>query len=64
MTHIHNARSLGATAQEIMEVFEIVSVIGIHGALIAAPMLESMFPEAPTQLNTSYTARTSQTAQP
>jgi len=62
--HILNARRLGATVQEIMEVIEIVSVIGIHGALIAAPMLESMFPEASTQLNTSYTAGTSRTAQP
>jgi alkylhydroperoxidase/carboxymuconolactone decarboxylase family protein YurZ len=41
-THMRNARRVGATAQEIMEVIEIVSVIGIHGALIGAPMLESL----------------------
>jgi len=45
-SHIRNARGLGATAQEIIEVIEIVSVIGIHGALIGAPMVESLFPDA------------------
>jgi alkylhydroperoxidase/carboxymuconolactone decarboxylase family protein YurZ len=39
-THMRNALRHGATQEEIMEVLEIVSVIGIHGALIAAPMLE------------------------
>jgi alkylhydroperoxidase/carboxymuconolactone decarboxylase family protein YurZ len=38
--HMRNARRLGATAGEIMEVLEIASVIGIHGALMGAPMLE------------------------
>ena len=38
--HMRNARRLGATAEEIMEVLEIASVIGIHGALMGAPMLE------------------------
>jgi alkylhydroperoxidase/carboxymuconolactone decarboxylase family protein YurZ len=41
--HMHNAVRHGATAQELMEVLEIVSVIGIHGALVAVPMLESCF---------------------
>jgi alkylhydroperoxidase/carboxymuconolactone decarboxylase family protein YurZ len=41
--HIRHAIRYGATAQEVMEVLEIVSVIGIHGALIAFPMLESGF---------------------
>jgi alkylhydroperoxidase/carboxymuconolactone decarboxylase family protein YurZ len=41
--HMHNALRYGATAQELMEVLEIVSVIGIHGALIAVPMLEGYF---------------------
>jgi alkylhydroperoxidase/carboxymuconolactone decarboxylase family protein YurZ len=39
-THMRNALRHGATAGELMEVLEIVSVIGIHGALIATPMLE------------------------
>ena len=38
--HMRNAVRYGATAAEIMEVLEIVSVVGIHGASIAAPMLE------------------------
>ena len=42
-THMRNALRHGATQEEIMEVLEIASVIGIHGALIAAPMLEDNF---------------------
>ncbi|KAA1014217.1 carboxymuconolactone decarboxylase family protein [Paraburkholderia panacisoli] len=38
--HMRNALRHGATAGEIMETIEIASVIGIHGALIASPMLE------------------------
>ncbi|OLO09945.1 gamma-carboxymuconolactone decarboxylase [Chromohalobacter japonicus] len=38
--HMRNAVRYGATAEEIMEVLEIVSVVGIHCASIAAPMLE------------------------
>jgi alkylhydroperoxidase/carboxymuconolactone decarboxylase family protein YurZ len=38
--HMRNAVRYGATAEEIMEVLEIVSVVGIHGAAVAAPMLE------------------------
>ena len=41
--HMRNALRHGATQGEIMEVLEIVSVIGIHGALIAVPMLEAHF---------------------
>jgi alkylhydroperoxidase/carboxymuconolactone decarboxylase family protein YurZ len=37
--HIENAVGYGATAQEILEVMEIASVIGIHGATSAAPIL-------------------------
>jgi hypothetical protein len=37
---MRNAIRHGATAGEIMEVLEIASVIGIHGALIGTPMLE------------------------
>jgi alkylhydroperoxidase/carboxymuconolactone decarboxylase family protein YurZ len=39
-THMRNAIRHGATQDEIMEMLEIVSVIGIHGALIGVPMLE------------------------
>lgn len=42
-THMRNALRHGATQDEIMEVLELVSVIGIHGALIATPMLEQTF---------------------
>jgi alkylhydroperoxidase/carboxymuconolactone decarboxylase family protein YurZ len=37
--HFHNAVGYGATAQELMEVLEIASVIGIHTATTAAPIL-------------------------
>jgi alkylhydroperoxidase/carboxymuconolactone decarboxylase family protein YurZ len=39
-THMRNAIRHGASAEEIMEVLEIASVSGIHGALISTPMLE------------------------
>ncbi|OZI63242.1 gamma-carboxymuconolactone decarboxylase [Bordetella genomosp. 11] len=38
--HMRNAIGYGATAQELMEVLEIVSTIGIHGAAVAVPILE------------------------
>ncbi|AXH34831.1 carboxymuconolactone decarboxylase family protein [Humibacter sp. BT305] len=37
--HIENAIGYGATAQEILEVMEIASVIGIHAVTTAAPIL-------------------------
>ena len=37
--HMRNALGLGATTAELMEVLEIVSVIGIHGALLGVPIL-------------------------
>lgn len=37
--HIVNAIDLGATAEEILEVMEIASVLGIHGVTMAAPIL-------------------------
>jgi hypothetical protein len=36
---MQNAVRLGATAAEIVEVLEIVSVIGIHAATVGAPIL-------------------------
>jgi alkylhydroperoxidase/carboxymuconolactone decarboxylase family protein YurZ len=40
--HMQNAVRLGATAGEIMEVLAIVSVIGIHAATTAAPILAEL----------------------
>ena len=37
--HIENALGYGATPQEILEVMEIASVLGIHGVLAAVPIL-------------------------
>ncbi|HEX4832437.1 MAG TPA: NAD(P)-binding domain-containing protein [Trebonia sp.] len=37
--HISNAIGYGATAQEVLEVMEIASVLGIHGVTTAAPIL-------------------------
>lgn len=37
--HMRNAISYGATEQEIMEVLQIVSTIGIHASTMAAPIL-------------------------
>ncbi|MGH3343158.1 MAG: carboxymuconolactone decarboxylase family protein [Carbonactinosporaceae bacterium] len=37
--HMHNTLRLGATPEQVMEVLEIVSVIGIHAAMEAAPVL-------------------------
>jgi alkylhydroperoxidase/carboxymuconolactone decarboxylase family protein YurZ len=42
---MRNALRYGATAEEIMEVLEIVSTIGIHGAVLAAPILETALDE-------------------
>jgi alkylhydroperoxidase/carboxymuconolactone decarboxylase family protein YurZ len=49
--HMRNALRYGATRDEIMEMLEIVSVIGIHGALVAAPMLEDALGESRAQPN-------------
>jgi alkylhydroperoxidase/carboxymuconolactone decarboxylase family protein YurZ len=38
--HIENALGYGATPQEILEVMEIASVLGIHAVTAAAPILE------------------------
>lgn len=37
--HMKNALGYGATKEELMEVLEIVSLIGMHGAEMAAPIL-------------------------
>ncbi|MEU7816918.1 carboxymuconolactone decarboxylase family protein [Pseudonocardia sp. NPDC049154] len=43
--HLRNAVRLGATQDELMEVLSIVSVIGIHAATTAAPILASVVAE-------------------
>lgn len=37
--HIHNAIQLGATKEEIMEVLELISTLGIHACNIGVPIL-------------------------
>jgi len=37
--HISNALKYGATKEEIMEVFELVSVLGIHSCTMGVPIL-------------------------
>ena len=44
--HIENALGYGATPQEILEVMEIASVIGIHTVTTGAPLLRELAPEA------------------
>jgi alkylhydroperoxidase/carboxymuconolactone decarboxylase family protein YurZ len=41
--HIQNALKFGATKEEIMEVFELVSVLGIHTLNLGVPILEEEF---------------------
>ncbi|ANN66141.1 carboxymuconolactone decarboxylase family protein [Bordetella bronchialis] len=45
--HMRNAIGYGATPQEIMEMLEIVSTIGIHAAAEAAPILEEAWAARP-----------------
>lgn len=54
--HMRNALRYGASKEQIMEMLEIVSVIGIHGALVAAPMLEQALEEAgvPAKTNPAF----------
>jgi alkylhydroperoxidase/carboxymuconolactone decarboxylase family protein YurZ len=45
--HMRNAIRLGATAEEITEVLEIVSVIGIHAATVGVPILAEELARTP-----------------
>tara|TARA_R110000850_G_scaffold16229_1_gene50894 strand:+ start:465 stop:1250 length:786 start_codon:yes stop_codon:yes gene_type:complete len=40
--HIRNALKYGATAREIMEIFELISVLGIHTITSSLPILEEV----------------------
>lgn len=48
--HIENAVGYGATAQEILEVMEIASVLGIHAVTSAAPILAELTAQAARNL--------------
>jgi alkylhydroperoxidase/carboxymuconolactone decarboxylase family protein YurZ len=37
--HIKNALKHGATKEEIMEVFELISVLGVHSVTMGVPIL-------------------------
>ena len=37
--HIQNALKLGATTEEIMEVFQLTSVLGMHTCTVGVPIL-------------------------
>ncbi len=45
--HIRNALGHGATREEILEVFELVSVLGIHACTEGAPILAEVLAEPP-----------------
>ncbi len=47
--HIRNALKHGATAQEIMEVFELISVLGIHTCTDSVPILVELTAEAASE---------------
>lgn len=44
--HIRNAISYGATREEVMEVLELVSVLGIHACTLGVPVLLEEFEAA------------------
>jgi alkylhydroperoxidase/carboxymuconolactone decarboxylase family protein YurZ len=46
---MQNALQLGATPEQVMEMLEIVSVIGIHAVMEAAPVLLEEVAEARTR---------------
>lgn len=37
--HIAQALRLGATAAEVMEIFQIISILGVHGVMLSMPIL-------------------------
>jgi alkylhydroperoxidase/carboxymuconolactone decarboxylase family protein YurZ len=44
--HIRNAIKYGATREEVMEVLELVSVLGIHACTLGVPILLEEFEQA------------------
>ena len=56
--HLQNAIDLGATPAELMEVFELASLIGVHAVVEGARMLVDNFPEFVTSAD--GTARASE----
>ena len=44
--HVRNALRLGASRAEILEVFKLASVVGIHACALGVPLLEEALAEA------------------
>jgi alkylhydroperoxidase/carboxymuconolactone decarboxylase family protein YurZ len=55
--HMQNAFRYGATPEEIMEVFELTSVLGIHTCTSGVPILVDELKNAGIELNEELTAR-------
>lgn len=51
--HIRNAISYGATREEVMEVLELVSVLGIHACTLGVPVLLEEFEAAEREQSTN-----------
>jgi alkylhydroperoxidase/carboxymuconolactone decarboxylase family protein YurZ len=44
--HINKALKLGATKEEIMEVFELIACLGIHSVTVGIPAINEVFEES------------------
>lgn len=53
--HMQNAMKYGATKEEIMEVFELVSVLGIHACTTSIPILIEELKKKGVELNKNLT---------
>jgi alkylhydroperoxidase/carboxymuconolactone decarboxylase family protein YurZ len=51
--HLGNAFRLGVTAAQVLEVLEVVSLIGIHTMVVAAPLLEQECARAAAEVSPS-----------
>ncbi|GAA4708030.1 carboxymuconolactone decarboxylase family protein [Brevibacillus fulvus] len=61
--HMQNALSLGASPEEIMEVIELASVLGIHAATVGSPILLEVLSEQGTPCEKELTERQKQLKQ-
>jgi alkylhydroperoxidase/carboxymuconolactone decarboxylase family protein YurZ len=55
--HMKNALGYGATPEEIMEVIELASVLGVHAATLGAPILMEVLAEQGNPVETQLTTR-------
>ncbi|GED29920.1 carboxymuconolactone decarboxylase family protein [Brevibacillus centrosporus] len=55
--HMENALGYGATPEEIMEVIELASVLGIHAATVASPILMEVLAENGTPVDAEMSPR-------